>query len=153
LANRVYMIRDFKELLSIFNENGVKYLIVSGYAVMKYTEPRFTKDLDIWVEASADNAKKVFHSLKTFGAPLKGLSEADFSETGFYQMGQPPVRIDILMEIDGVTFDDAWKNRMQADFAAVPAHFIGISDLIINKKTAGRLQDLADVEKLELNLP
>jgi hypothetical protein len=143
------MTQDFKELLNIFNEHEVKYLIVGGYAVMKYTEPRFTKDLDIWVEASPENGKKVFNSLKSFGAPLEGLTEDHFSESGFYQMGRPPVRVDILMEIDGVEFGSAWINRTNADFDGVRAYFIGVDELIINKRASGRLQDLVDIEKLE----
>jgi hypothetical protein len=145
------MNRDFKELLRIFNEHEVKYLIVGGYAVMKYSEPRFTKDLDIWIEASPENAKKVFQALKTFGAPLEGLTENDFAEAGFYQMGRPPVRVDILMTIEGVGFADAWENRVETDFVGVPVFFIGLSDLIKNKKAAGRLQDLADIEKMSLS--
>lgn len=144
------MTQDFKELLNIFNQNEVRYLIVGGYAVMKYTEPRFTKDLDIWVEASPENARNVFLSLKQFGAPLEGLTENHFAGSGFYQMGRPPVRVDILMDIEGVRFPDAWNNRMEADFDGVRSFFIGVNELIENKKTSGRLQDLADIEKIEL---
>lgn len=103
---------DFKELLSIFNENQVKCLIIGGYAVSEYAEPRYTKDLDIWIEASEENGEKVYKSLKDFKAPLFDLKPADFSQKGsFYQMGRPPVRIDILMSIEGMSFEDAWKNR------------------------------------------
>ncbi len=87
------MNRDFRELLKTFNEHAVKYLIVGGYAVMKYSEPRFTKDLDIWIEASPENGKSVFQALKTFGSPLEGLTEYDFAQDGFYQMGRPPMRV------------------------------------------------------------
>lgn len=83
---------DFKEILSIFNDHEVRYLIVGAYAVMKYTEPRYTKDLDIWLEASEENAKKVFSSLRQFGAPLNDLTEPDFAQDGFFQMGRPPAR-------------------------------------------------------------
>ena len=145
------MNQDFKELLKIFNEHEVKYLIVGGYAVMKYSEPRFTKDLDIWIEASPENAKNVFRALKSFGSPLEGLTEGDFAEAGFYQMGRPPVRVDILMTIDGVEFQDAWKNKAQTDFDGVFAYIIGFSDLIENKKASGRLQDLLDIEKMTLS--
>ena len=144
------MNRDFKELLKIFNERAVKYLIVGGYAVMKYSEPRFTKDLDIFVEASPENGKNVFQALKSFGSPLDGLTENDFAEAGFYQMGRPPVRVDILMTIDGVDFQTAWANRVETDFDGVTAYFIGRSDLIENKRASGRLQDLADIEKMIL---
>lgn len=145
------MNQDFRELLKIFNEHAVKYLIVGGYAVMKYSEPRFTKDLDIWIEASPENAKNVFQALKSFGSPLEGLTENDFAEDGFYQMGRPPVRVDVLMSISGVEFQKAWKNKVETDFDGVSAYFIGLDDLIQNKKASGRLQDLADVEKMILS--
>src|SRR5262249_31613942 len=101
---------DFKEILSIFNKHDVKYLIVGAYAVMKYSEPRYTKDLDIWVEASNENATRVYSALLEFGAPLGNLRESDFLSDGFFQMGRPPIRIDVLMSIDGVEFPDAWPN-------------------------------------------
>jgi len=144
------MSSDFEELLKIFNANGVKYLIVGGHAVMLYTEPRYTKDLDVWVEASGDNAAMVFRSLAEFGAPLSGLTAEDFTREGFfYQIGVPPVRVDILMSIDAVRFEEAWPNRNRADFGAEPAWFIGRSDLIRNKRASGRHIDLHDAELLE----
>ena len=145
------MNRDFRELLKTFNEHAVKYLIVCGYAVMKYSEPRFTKDLDIWIEASPENGKNVFQALKTFGSPLEGLTANDFAQDGFYQMGRPPVRVDILMSVSGIEFKNAWTNRVETDFDGVPAYFIGLADLIENKKASGRLQDLADIEKVSLS--
>lgn len=142
---------DFKEVLRAFNEHEVKYLVVGGYAVMKYSEPRFTKGLDIWVEASRENAAKVFQALQSFGAPLVGLTESTFAEDGFYQMGRPPVRVDVLMSVDGVQFQDAWENRVETSFDETPAHMIGLSDLIANKKLAGRPQDLIDIESMTLS--
>jgi predicted nucleotidyltransferase len=140
---------DFKELLSIFNGNHVKYLIIGGYAVSEYAEPRYTKDLDIWVEASVENGEKVYKSLKEFKAPLFELTQKDFSEEGsFYQMGRPPVRVDILMSIEGRSFAGAWKNRQNIDFFGVQASFVSLDDLIGLKQLAGRPQDLADVENL-----
>ena len=144
---------DFKEILSVFNEHGVKYLIVGAHAVMKYSEPRFTKDLDIWVEASTDNARKVFAALKSFGAPLDEVTETDFASEGFFQMGRPPVRIDILMTIDGVEFQDAWPNRHEGDFAGVPVNFIGPEDLVINKTVSARPQDILDVHSMNIKQP
>ncbi len=140
---------DFKELLRIFNEKQVKYLVIGGYAVMKHSEPRFTKDLDIWVWTDSENAKLVFRALREFGAPLTGLTEIDFTQLGtFYQMGRPPARIDILMSIDGVGFEEAWGNRIASDFDGVPAHIISKQDLITAKRAAGRPQDLVDLESL-----
>jgi hypothetical protein len=118
---------------------------------MKYSEPRFTKDLDIWIEASPENGKNVFQALKSFGSPLEGLTASDFAEDGFYQMGRPPVRVDILMSISGVEFETAWNNRVETDFDGVSAYFIGLDDLLENKKASGRLQDLADIEKISLS--
>ena len=142
---------EFKELLNTFNEHGVKYLVVGGFAVMLYSEPRYTKDLDIWVEVSAENASRVFAALRDFGAPLEGITERDFTEEGFYQMGRPPGRIDVMMTLDGVDFDTAWENRTSDKFRGVPVNFIGKEDLIHNKELAGRHQDLADIEKIRLN--
>ena len=141
---------DFEELLNIFNRHEVRYLIVGGHAVMLYTEPRYTKDLDLWVEASAQNAVSVFQSLAEFGAPLSGLGPADFASEGFfYQVGLPPVRVDILMSIDGLTFEDAWPNRNQSIFGRVTAWFISRADLIKNKRTSARHIDLHDAQLLE----
>ena len=146
------MTSDFKELLNIFNENDVRYLIVGAYAVMKYTEPRFTKDLDIWVDSSEENAARVFRSLETFGAPLQGLTPEDFSTSGFYQMGRPPIRIDILMEVEGITFADAWLHRVSGDFDGVPVFYIDRANLIKNKVLAGRPQDLIDLTALKKSM-
>ena len=144
------MSSDFEELLSIFNENEVKYLVVGGHAVMLYTEPRYTKDLDVWVEADEENALRVFKGLHQFGAPLSGLSPADFANAGFfYQIGVPPVRVDILMSIDGVTFAEAWPNRVQSRLGNQDTWFIGRAELIKNKRAVGRHIDLHDADLLE----
>lgn len=144
------MSSDFEDLLNAFNENGVKYLIVGGHAVMLYTEPRYTKDLDIWVEASPDNAEKVFHAMSKFGAPLAGLTPDDFAQEGFfYQLGRPPARVDILMSIDGVRFEDAWPNRTEAQFGRQRAWFIGRTELIRNKRATARHIDLHDAGLLD----
>lgn len=141
---------DFEELLKAFNDSDVKYLIVGGYAVMLYSEPRFTKDLDLWVEASEENAKRVYGALAAFGAPLTGLAPKDFASEGFfYQMGMPPARVDVLMSVDGLHFEDAWPNRQEASLGGVRAWFIGRQDLIRNKRAVGRHIDLHDAELLE----
>lgn len=140
---------EFKELLSIFNEHEVKYLIIGAFAVMIYSEPRYTKDLDIWVEPSPENAKRVFAALRDFGAPLLDLTEEDFASEGFYQMGRPPGRVDVMMSIDGVDFATAWESRTSDTFRGVPVHYIGKRDLLTNKKLAGRHQDLADIENMQ----
>ena len=140
---------DFKDILKVFNDNQVEYLIVGGYAVILYAEPRYTKDIDIWVRVNQRNAVAIFKALKEFGAPLSGMSENDFSYEGyFYQIGVPPARIDILMSITGLTFDEAWGNRVEVDFDGVKANFISRKDLIVCKLATGRPQDLIDAELL-----
>ena len=104
---------DFSDLLNLFNANHVKYLIIGGYAVIQFAEPRYTKDLDIWISTDKDNAAAIYKALKKFGAPLAGMTETDFAEEGyFYQMGRPPMRVDILMGIPGVAFEKAWQRRV-----------------------------------------
>jgi predicted nucleotidyltransferase len=140
---------DFKELLRVFNEKKAEYLIVGGYAVMKYTEPRFTKDLDVWIRNSPENAAKVYAALAEFGAPLQkdGLLPEDFtSEDMTYQIGVAPVRIDILTRISGIQFVEAWQTRVTSSFFGIPVYFISLSDLIINKRAAGRSSDLEQLE-------
>lgn len=141
---------DFKELLRAFNEKKAEYLIVGGYAVMKYTEPRFTKDLGVWIRNSPQNAARVYAALAEFGAPVlsDGLVPEDFtSEDMTYQIGVAPVRIDVLTHISGIQFAEAWKNRVESAFFGVPVYFISLPDLIINKKAAGRSSDLEHLEQ------
>jgi hypothetical protein len=117
---------------------------------MRYTEPRFTKDLDLWVEASEQNAPRVFRALAEFGAPLAGVRADDFARIDLiYQLGVAPTRIDVLTSITGVDFADAWQRRSEGDFGGVPAQFIGLQDLVRNKRATGRTMDLADCERLE----
>ncbi len=126
---------DFSDLLKIFNDNNVHYLIIGGYAIIQYGEPRFTKDLDIWISTDHENAIAVYNSLKSFGAPLANLTEADFNQEGyFYQVGYPPIRIDILMGIPGMDFETAWKNRVEIKFDELPVSFISKADLIVVKR-------------------
>ena len=125
---------DFREMLKTFNDYQVRYLVVGGYAVIKYTEPRYTKDIDLWISTERDNAAAVYQALRAFGAPLADLTEDVFTQEGyFYQMGVPPVRVDILMSIPGLKFDEAWERRVTVDFGGVAAPFISKQDLIISK--------------------
>ena len=108
---------DYKDLLSILNAAGVRYLIVGGYAVMIHTEPSYTKDLDIWIEPSGPNAQAAFSALARFGAPLKGLQPADFAEPNvFYQIGIEPVRVDVMTSVPGLDFAVAWSRRVMVEF-------------------------------------
>ena len=141
---------DFKDLLNLFAKHNVRYLVVGGYAVMKYSEPRFTKDMDIWIATNAENAGYVYVALKEFGAPLTNLTPDDFTQKDyFYQMGKPPLRVDVMMSIPGIEFEEAWTNRelVQLDDLEIP--FISRSDLIRAKKASGRPQDKIDVERLK----
>ena len=143
--------RHYKDLLQRLNEFEVRYLIVGGYAVMKYTEPRFTKDLDIWVDNSADNSVRVFGALKTFGAPLESdkITPETFTRTGLtYQIGIAPVRIDVLTQITGVEFGAAWTNKVEGSIFGVPVHFISLGQLIVNKQATGRSSDLDQLEHI-----
>jgi hypothetical protein len=139
----------YKELLQLLNEFQVEYLIVGGFAVMKYGEPRYTKDLDVWVHNSAENSRRVVEALKKFGAPLDhdGITEGTFAgQQVVYQIGIAPVRIDVLTEITGVDFSHAWVRRVASTFFGVPVHFISFDDLVINKRALGRDRDVQDLE-------
>jgi hypothetical protein len=146
------MYPDFKELLSIFNAHRVKYLVVGGYAVSFHAQPRVTKDIDLLIKADPENAKAVYAALAKFGAPMEGLTPKDFSERNkFFRLGREPVAVDILPEIDGVDFDQAWEKRVEGviDTATgLTAHFISAADLMTAKIAAGRPQDTADVAAL-----
>ena len=141
---------DFKELLNVFNAHSVRYLVVGGYAVMMYSEPRFTKDLDLWISVDPENARAVYAALRDFGAPLSGLTEESFSQEGFfYQMGVPPLRVDVMMSLPGMTFEEAWPRRVMLELAETAIPFISKKDLIRIKRASGRPQDLIDAEQLE----
>ena len=141
---------DFFELLSLFTSYEVRYLVVGGYAVMKYTEPRYTKDLDLWVATDKANAEAVFAALRTFGAPLTDLTPDDFSAPGyFYQMGKPPFRLDVMMSISGVEFESAWNRRAEVHLQGLAVPFISKPDLMKSKEASGRPQDLIDLENLK----
>jgi hypothetical protein len=123
---------------------------VGGYAVMKYSEPRFTKDLDLLIATDKDNADSVYSALKEFGAPLANLTSDDFTRNDyFYQMGRPPLRVDIMMSIPGIGFEEAWANREMVELDDLRLPFISRSDLIRAKEDSGRLQDKIDIEKLK----
>jgi predicted nucleotidyltransferase len=141
---------DLRQLLLAFNEHGVEYLIVGGYAVGTYAEPRATKDLDLFIRSEMANSEAVFRALAVYGAPIAGLTPADFRDDphSVFQIGQPPARVDILQYIDGVEFDEAWEHRTETAVAGVPAHIISPEHLIQNKLKSGRMRDLADVEAI-----
>jgi predicted nucleotidyltransferase len=140
----------YSELLQLLNEFQVEYLIVGGFAVMKYGEPRYTKDLDIWVHNSPQNSVRVVEALAKFGAPLEhdGITAQTFTGAQVvYQIGIAPVRIDVLTEITGVEFADAWPKKVESTFFGVPVHFISLDDLMANKRALGRDSDLKDMKQ------
>lgn len=141
---------EFKELLLAFNAQNVEYLIVGAHALAAHGHVRATKDLDLWVRPEKSNAQKVLRALSDFGAPSGDLTVDDLSrKKTIFQIGLPPLRIDVITDIDGVEFAEAWPDRLETSFGGVPASVISRHHLITNKKTAARLQDLADVEQLE----
>jgi hypothetical protein len=142
--------KDFREFIELLNANKVKYLIVGGYAVGFHGYPRYTKDLDVWVMISPDNAELIINSLNQFGFRSSNLQKDDFLRPGeFIQLGNPPNRIDIITTCDGVEFDDCYNNKIQINIQGLDIDFIDLENLKKNKKASGRLQDLADLENLE----
>ena len=140
---------DFRELLSLFNAENARYLIVGGFALAHYGKPRYTKDLDIWVDPSGDNPERVYRALARFGAPLESVCVEDFSDPDLiFQIGVEPVRVDILPSVSGVTFGDAWERREASRYGDVPVSVVGRQDYIANKRASGRPHDLRDVETL-----
>jgi len=141
--------RDFREFIQSLNGNDVRYLVVGGYAVAFHGHPRYTKDLDIWIELSAENASRMVKALEQFGFESLGLTEGDFQVPDqVVQLGYPPNRIDIVATPDGVDFATCYASRVQSEIDGVPIQFIDLDNLRRNKAASGRLQDLADLEHL-----
>jgi len=140
---------DFRDLLELFNSHKVKYLVVGGYALAFHGAPRYTGDIDIFVSPDAKNAGRIVTALGEFGFGSVGLSAADFKKPGqIVQLGVPPVRIDIITSITGVSWDEAFSSRARGNYGDVQVHYIGRELLILNKKSVGRKKDLADLEAL-----
>ena len=140
---------DYRELFKILNRHKVRYLVVGAYAVIFYAEPRYTKDIDIWIDPTLKNAENLYSALTEFGAPLKDITVKDFAnKKTIYQIGVAPVRIDIMASISGQTFPEAWKNRRKTKYADIAINIIGVKDLIRSKKNTGRPLDLNDIAQL-----
>ena len=136
---------DFRDLFAALNDAHAEFLIVGGYAMALHGYPRFTKDLDVWIKANVENAHKVWEALDQFGAPFGDLTIQDLSSLGIvFQMGLPPNRIDIITSIDGVEFAEAWEHSISSAYGDQPVTVIGIDELIHNKETTGRPQDVLD---------
>ena len=141
--------KDYEELLRLFNRHRVKYCVVGAFAVAYYAVPRYTKDMDILVEPSIENGKRILNALREFGFGTLKLSINDFNKEGkIIQLGYEPVRIDIVTSIDGCAFDEVWKNIKKGQYGSEHACFIGLNELIKNKQAAGRKQDKADLDIL-----
>jgi hypothetical protein len=140
---------DFKDLLQILHECDVHYLVAGGYAVIHHSQPRYTKDIDIWLQPSVENASKLMKAFRLFGIPMIGVTQEDFATPGTqFNLGVAPCKIDFLTTIPGLEFDSAWLNRVLCQENHFPIYYLGKADLILAKQTAGRLQDLADIEEL-----
>jgi len=141
--------QDFKDLLSAFKDHGVEFLVVGAHALAAHGFVRATKDLDVWVRPETANAERVIEALRSFGAPTHQVTTSDFAVPGItFQIGVEPLRIDVITAIDGLHFESAWSNRVLAEYGEVPVFVLSKSDLIANKRAAGRPQDLADIAAL-----
>jgi hypothetical protein len=140
---------DFVDLLRTFIAADVRFLVVGAYALAHHGRPRATGDLDVWVDPTPVNAPRVVRALAGFGAPMADIAESDFARPGVvFQMGVPPGRIDILTELTGLAFDEAWPGREAGTFGDVTVDFIGREAFIRNKRATGRAKDLGDIEGL-----
>lgn len=143
--------RDFRDLFFEFTAADVRFLVIGAHAVIYYTVPRYTKDLDVWIDPVPDNAARAYQALARFGAPLDGVAIADLHTPGtILQIGVEPNRIDVLTEVEGLpSFPQAWEHRELSSYGDAPIGLLQIDDLIASKKAAGRLQDQLDLEWLE----
>ena len=141
--------RDFKELLVLLNSHHVEYLLIGAYALAFHGAPRFTGDLDVFVKPDSGNSRRLMAALTDFGFGSVGLSAEDFEKPGqVVQLGVPPIRIDLITAISGVSWDEAVVGGVAADLDGVPVRFIGRNHFVTNKRAAGRKKDLADLEAL-----
>jgi len=142
--------RDFKDLFAAFADAEVRFLVVGAYAVMHHTEPRYTKDLDVWVEPTGENARRVMLALASFGAPLQGVVAEDFTDpTVILQVGIEPNRFDVLTAIAGLEFPVAWERADRVTYDGVSIRILSLADVIAAKRAAGRPQDRLDLKRLE----
>lgn len=141
---------DFEKLLECLSSRNARAVIVGGHALTYHAKPRFTKAIDIFVEPSPENARRLMQALDDFGFGDVGLTEGDFSAPGaIVQLGIAPNRIDLITAIDGATFAEAWEGRVKGRFGSQDVYYLGRAELIRNKRASGRTQDLADLEWLE----
>lgn len=142
--------KDFIEFIELLNAHNVRYLVVGGYAVALHGHPRYTKDLDVWIELSPKNAENIINALEEFGFGSLGLKPEDFLERDqIIQLGYPPNRIDILTTLKDIQFNDCYKEKVEIQIQGIKINFIDLENLKLNKRATGRPQDLADAENLE----
>ena len=142
--------QDFREFIELLIKNKAEYLIVGGYAVGIHGHPRYTGDLDIWLNPTPRNAEQILKSVNEFGFSSFKLTLEDFTKPGnVIQLGYPPLRIDLLTEIDGVTFEECFSNRKEVVIEDLNVNFIGYNDLLKNKKETGRPRDIDDIDNLK----
>lgn len=140
---------DFRELLALFRKHEVEFLIVGGYALAFHGVPRFTGDIDLLVQPTAANAERILHALADFGFAETGLTAGDFEREGqVIQLGVPPVRVDLLTSLTGVSWEEAIAGRARGVYGDVPVAFVGRNQYVANKRATGRRKDLADLEAL-----
>jgi hypothetical protein len=140
---------DFRDLLRLFVDESVRFLIVGGYAVICHTEPYYTKDLDIWIEPDPDNATRALRALSRFGAPTATASIEDLINPDLiYQIGVDPVRVDVMAAVPGLEFGPAWDRRVQSDFGGLLVPVLSLDDTLSSKQAAGRPKDVLQVEQL-----
>jgi len=141
--------KDYEELFALLNKHKVKYCVIGAYAVAFYAKPRYTKDIDIFIEPSVENSEKIINALNDFSFKSLKLSKEDFRTEGkIIQLGFEPLRIDILTSIEGCRFEQVWKNKVVATYGTERVFFIGLDDLIRNKQQSSRLQDKLDLDLL-----
>lgn len=142
--------KDFKEFIELLNKNNVKYLVVGGYAVALHGHPRYTKDLDIWIDLSLDNAKNILKALEQFGFGSLNLNTDDFLEPDrIIQLGYPPNRIDLITTAKGLNFEECYTSRVKLEIQNIQIDFIDMENLKRNKRATGRPQDILDLENLK----
>ena len=141
--------KDYSEILQILSDHDVKFIVVGAYAMGVYGYVRATGDIDVWVMASAENSEKVYEALKVFGAPLAQIDKQTFDQPGIvFQIGVAPRRVDILTQIDGIQFDQAYEKRNVIEIEGMEIPFISLKDLVTNKLSTGRAKDKLDAEEL-----
>ncbi|MEL6457644.1 MAG: hypothetical protein AAFQ91_05250 [Cyanobacteria bacterium J06621_15] len=142
--------QDFKEFIQLLNDNQVKYLVIGGYAVAVHGHPRYTKDIDIWIEMSLENSQNIMLALAEFGFGNLGLTTEDFQKSDqIIQLGYPPNRIDLITTPDGIDFETCYQSKIEVIIDNISVNFIDLNNLRKNKQASARLQDLADLENLQ----